>query len=40
MVAAAQRNALTGRLKCTTCGRFKMHHPRGSLLAVNNSAVK
>jgi len=31
---------VTGRLKCTTCGRFKMHHPRGSLLAVNNSAVK
>ncbi len=31
---------VTGRLKCTTCGRFKMHHPRGSLLAANNSAVK
>lgn len=31
---------LTGRLKCTTCGRFKMYHPRSTLLAVNFCPVK
>jgi type I restriction enzyme R subunit len=34
------RYDLTGRSKCTTCGRIKMYHPRGPLLAVKNSEVK
>jgi transposase len=31
---------VTGHSKCTTCGRFKMYHPRGLLLAVYNPVVK
>jgi len=28
-VALEAIKGVTGRLKCTTCGRFKVHHPRG-----------